>query len=92
MSKEQSGPIPPVAADGQSLEYHGLGPNTQPVAAVDHHATKASSRDRAYGRQVVYNRQQKGHSLILQFCVVGIFTLWIVPIYYAFSPNHYYHI
>lgn len=45
------------------------------------------SRDRAQ-----YVRQQKGHSFILEWFVFGIFTVFIRPIYLAFSPNHYFHI
>ena len=45
------------------------------------------SRDRAQ-----YVRQQKGHSWILHWVVLGIFTCFIVPIYYSVSPNHYWHI
>lgn len=45
------------------------------------------ARDRAQ-----YVRQQKGHSWILHWLVLGIFTVWIVPIYYSFSPNHYWHL
>lgn len=43
------------------------------------------SRDRAQ-----YTRQQKGHSLILHLIFGGI-LLYIPTIYYAVSPNHYYH-
>lgn len=39
-----------------------------------------------------YVRQQKGHSFILHWVVLGIFTCFIVPIYYSVSPNHYWHI
>ena len=45
------------------------------------------SRDRAQ-----YVRQQKGHSFILHWLVLGIFSCFIVPIYYSVSPNHYWHI
>lgn len=45
------------------------------------------SRDRAQ-----YVRQQRGHSWVLHWLVLGIFTLWIVPLYYTFSPNHYWHL
>ena len=38
-----------------------------------------------------YVRQQKGHSAILHWIFLGPFTLWIVPIYYSLSPNHYWH-
>lgn len=76
--------IPPVQPDGQGLEY------AAPVSASQHVSAQKpvkQARDKAQ-----YVRQQRGHSLIVQFCLVGVFTLWIVPLYYAFSPNHYYHI
>lgn len=38
-----------------------------------------------------YVRQQKGHSAILHWIFLGPFTLWILPIYYTVSPNHYWH-
>lgn len=41
-------------------------------------------------REVVYNRQQTGHSLTKHICL-GIFVLWIPTIYYSLSPNHYWH-
>jgi hypothetical protein len=41
-------------------------------------------------REVIYNRQQKGHSLILHL-IFGGFLLYIPTIYYAVSPNHYFH-
>ena len=40
---------------------------------------------------VVYTRQQKGHSVILAL-LFGWITLYILPIYWALSPNHYYHL
>ena len=52
-----------------------------PVPAVK------QSRDRAQ-----YVRQQKGHSFILHWCILGVFSVFIVPIYYSVSPNHYWHI
>lgn len=40
-----------------------------------------------------YVRQQKGHSIIkhviLGLCTAGFSLLW--TLYYAFSPNHYWH-
>jgi hypothetical protein len=39
-----------------------------------------------------YVRQQRGHSFIMEWLVLGIFTLWIRPIYLAASPNHYFHL
>jgi len=29
---------------------------------------------------------------VLHWLVLGIFTCFIVPIYYSVSPNHYWHI
>ncbi|MEV0360247.1 hypothetical protein AB0H71_29740 [Nocardia sp. NPDC050697] len=40
--------------------------------------------------QIVRNRQQTGHSII-KHLFLGIFVLWIPTIYYAVSPNHYFH-
>lgn len=45
------------------------------------------SRDKAQ-----YVRQQRGHSFLLHWLVLGIFTVFIVPLYYTFSPNHYWHL
>lgn len=45
------------------------------------------SRDKAQ-----YVRQQKGHSALLHWLVLGVFTAWILPIYYTISPNHYWHL
>jgi hypothetical protein len=39
---------------------------------------------------VVYNRQQKGHSLVLHILFGGLLA-YIPTIYYAVSPNHYFH-
>jgi hypothetical protein len=41
-------------------------------------------------REVVYTRPQKGHSIIFHI-LLGGFVLWIPSIYFAVSPNHYYH-
>lgn len=40
----------------------------------------------------IYNRQQKGHSLVLNLLLIGPLTLFITTIYYSVSPNHYWHI
>ncbi len=42
-------------------------------------------------KQVQYTRAQKGHSIILGI-IFGGFLLWIPQIYWAISPNHYYHL
>jgi hypothetical protein len=87
---------PPAPA---GVHGDGFGPNdwpeeVRPRSATSHHANVAhrkgevkQSRDRAQ-----YVRQQKGHSFILEVLVLGIFTLWIRPIYLAASPNHYFHL
>lgn len=41
-------------------------------------------------REVVYNREQKGHSLT-KHLLFGWIALYIPTIYYAVSPNHYFH-
>ena len=43
------------------------------------------ARDKA-----VYTRQQTGHSLT-KHLLLGIFVLFIPTVYYAVSPNHYFH-
>lgn len=43
------------------------------------------ARDRAQ-----YVRQQRGHSIIMHV-LFGWLLLWIPTIYYAVSPNHYFH-
>lgn len=61
-----------------------------PVSAVNVQVSQPKvkqSRDRAQ-----YVRQQKGHSFLLHWLVLGIFTVFIVPIYYSVSPNHYWHL
>lgn len=96
-----SSQIPPVSPDGQSLEY-------QPRYSADHVANqqdRESQLTRAFGGPVPadpqyrrardraqYVRQQKGHSWVLHWIFLGVFTLWIVPVYYTFSPNHYWHL
>jgi len=42
-------------------------------------------------REVVYTRQQKGHSLTLHL-LLGIVVLWVNVIYISVSPNHHWHI
>lgn len=58
----------------------------QPVPTVHHHANVGVkvARDRAQ-----YVRQQKPKSWLLHWVILGVFTLWIVPIYYSFSPNYF---
>lgn len=59
-----------------------------PVSAVQPQTRKAirQARDGA-----VYNRNQTGHSLILNLLLIGPLTLWITTIYFTVSPNHYWH-
>ncbi|TDP27621.1 hypothetical protein [Nocardia ignorata] len=45
------------------------------------------------GRQqppIVRSREQKGHSII-KHLFLGMFVAYIPTIYYALSPNHYFH-
>lgn len=39
-----------------------------------------------------YVRQQKGHSWLLGWILLGPLTCFIVPIYWSVSPNHYWHL
>jgi len=43
-------------------------------------------------RNVSYVRKQKGHSALLGWTLIGACTLWILPIYWTVSPNHYWHL
>jgi hypothetical protein len=66
----------PTAAAPQSAPAHTAGPMT--------------SGDLNVNRQVIYNRQQKGHSIIVHV-LLGFLCLWINVIYITVSPNHYWH-
>lgn len=79
--------IPPVSPDGQSLEYRVPVQQPQPVPAKEHHANVKVARDRAQ-----YVRQQKGHSWLIWWLILGPITLWIPAIYFSVSPNHYWHV
>lgn len=57
----------------------------QPVPAV--YAQVKQSRDKAQ-----YVRQQRGHSWVVWWLLLGPITLWIPAVYYSFSPNHYWHV
>jgi hypothetical protein len=57
---------------------HFLGPE-EPMSDI------RKARDKA-----VYTRQQKGHSLT-KHLLLGWVVLYIPTIYYAVSPNHYFH-
>lgn len=50
-----------------------------------------NNRSLNVNREVVYTRQQKGHSLTLHL-LFGIVVLWINVIYISASPNHHWHI
>lgn len=83
--------IPPVSPDGQSLEYQVPVQQPQPLTADQHHANAQQAyrvaRDRAQ-----YVRQQKGHSWLIWWLILGPITLWIPAIYFSVSPNHYWHV
>lgn len=58
-----------------------------PVQAVQVNVPVRQARDRAQ-----YVRQQRGHSWVVWWLLLGPITLWIPAVYYSFSPNHYWHI
>lgn len=70
-------PVPAAAHVADQPMRHSTGKMAKPVK---------QARDRAQ-----YVRQQKGHSFILHWFVLGMWSLFIVPIYYSVSPNHYWH-
>jgi hypothetical protein len=41
--------------------------------------------------KAVYVRQQQGHSAIIGWLILGPLTLFILPIYWTVSKNHYWH-
>lgn len=78
---DYSGHVPTINVHVQQPVYPDA------VSASRHHANVKQSRDKAQ-----YVRQQKGHSFIVHWFILGIFTCFIVPVYYSVSPNHYWHI
>lgn len=65
-------------AQGAPSQLHATGPMT---------AGRMNVR-----REVVYNRQQKGHSLTLHILLIFVLVGMITVPYYSVSPNHYWHI
>jgi hypothetical protein len=61
-----------------------------PAAAPVHTSGPMTSSSLNVKREVIYNREQKGHSLTLHL-LLGIFVFWINVIYISASPNHYWH-
>lgn len=53
-------------------------------------APQQPQQRQANGMNVSYVRQQKGHSLVLHL-LLGWIVLYIPTIYFAVSPNHYFH-
>ena len=39
-----------------------------------------------------YTRQQRGHSAIIGWFIIGPLTAFILPIYWTVSKNHYWHL
>jgi hypothetical protein len=42
-------------------------------------------------KTIIRTRAQKGHSIIRDGMLLGVFTMWMLPLYWTFSPNHYWH-
>jgi hypothetical protein len=74
-------PAQPVSA---STHVAAMPAQSGPRHAQPKKSNVKQARDRAQ-----YVRQQKGHSFILHWFVLGIFSIFIVPIYYSVSPNHF---
>lgn len=68
--------------DGQRWTDHTKPPPQGPVPVQPN---VRQARDRAQ-----YTRPQTGHSLI-KHILLGWVLLWIPTMYYAISPNHYFH-
>lgn len=79
--------------DGSAWSNHYQTAPAAPSAAAPINVTVAApvqtdskkARDKA-----LYTRQQKGHSLV-KLILLDWMTLYIRTIYYAASPNHYFH-
>lgn len=56
-----------------------------PKEKTNKNSDKLQGKDKA-----IYVRNQKGHSIILAI-IFGWVTLYILPIYWTFSKNHYWH-
>lgn len=81
---EHTAPPPPPGAQAYAAPAPvGYPP---PHAPVPVQPNVRQARDRAQ-----YNRQQTGHSLV-KHLIFGVFVLYIPTIYYAVSPNHYFHL
>jgi uncharacterized protein DUF2510 len=85
MWTEHTAPPPPPTqvAAAAAPPVAGTSPYTQPPVFVQPNVRQA--RDRAQ-----YTRGQKGHSII-RHLLFGWMVLYIPTIYYAVSPNHYFH-
>ena len=78
--------------DGQHWTEHVV-QTPHPVSATQNSHGPMTSASMNVNRQVYYNRQQKGHSVIahtiLAVLTAGISLIW--TIYFAVSPNHFFH-
>jgi len=82
-AEHRDGPAQPVTA-ASHIAYMADVPVEGPRHAHPKKSNVKQSRDRAQ-----YVRQQKGHSFIVHWLLLGIFSMFIVPIYYSVSPNHF---
>lgn len=72
-------------ADDESTDYESHLATRYPRAGMQIMGDVKQARDKAQ-----YVRQQKGHSLT-KHLLLGWMVLYIPTIYYAVSPNHYFH-
>ena len=75
--------------DGNQWTEHVVA-TPQPIPAAQHTRGPMTASSLNVKREVIYNRQQKGHSIVLHV-LLGMFVLWINVIYISVSPNHYWH-
>jgi hypothetical protein len=77
--------------DGTTWTDHFQSATATPSPATEVHPTgPMTSKNLNVKREVIYNREQKGHSIV-KHLLLGMFVLWVNVIYISVSPNHYWH-
>lgn len=77
--------------DGSGRQRWWDGWQWGPYAPEQHSSGPMTSSQLNVERRASYVRQQKGHS-VTKHLLLGWLALYIPTIYYAVSPNHYWHI
>jgi len=76
--------------DGTSWTDHYQSTSAAPQQPVQVTVAAPAQTNVKQGRdKSQYVRQQKAHSFFKEWILLGWLTLWIRPIYFSISPNHY---